>query len=161
MKPRHATYLLLLAGAAGLAGCGGTPSTADATANAARASEPEVVRRGALSLRVQALQTAALPEPVAAAYGVGRDRNRVLLLVALRQGEDAVASSPEATITVEVRDLLGRAKPMPLSTLASGELVDHIGTVRISPPETLHFQVRALPQGGEPLELTITRDFLP
>lgn len=153
--------LLTLACAGGLLGCGGgSVSTAgQAASNAAGATE--VVREGDLSLRVQAVQTDLLPEPVASAYGVRRSRGEVLVLVALRQGADAVATSPAAQVDVEVRDLLGRSRQLQLQTMAAGELIDHVGTLRITPPETLAITVKAQPQAGPPLQLTITRDFLP
>lgn len=157
---RHtlAGSLCIVLGAAVLAGCGGGTSSASSDM---RPAEPDVVRQGDFSLRMQAMQTDRLPEAVAAAHGVTRSRRDVLVLIALRQGEDAVATSPPGEVTIEVRDLMGRNRPVALAPMVSGELIDHVGTLRITPPETLRFEVRAMPEGSEPLDMRITRDFLP
>lgn len=144
-----------------VAACGGDAALSSGSGSDTGAAGEEVTRAGDLSLRVQAIQTDRLPEPVAAAYGVRRSRNDVLVLVALRQGADAVATSPAAEVKVTVSDLLGRSRAIAMRQIVSGDLVDHVGTLRATPPETLRIQVQARPANGEPLSLAITRDFLP
>ena len=145
--------------AALLAACGGAGMPAAGAGQGDGGSE--TLRRDDLALRVQAMQTGHLPEAVARAYGVQRSRRDVLLLVALREGEDAVAISPRAEVSASSRDLLGRSRTIELRELQSGDLTDHVGSLRITPPETLSFEVRVQPEHGEPLHLQFTRDFLP
>lgn len=165
----HALRVSALVALCSLAGCGGAgPSAAASAQTQARSQEPEVLRVGQYSLRAQAMQSEALPEAAARAYNVPRSRRDVVLIITLRQGDDAVATSPaDAAISVSAQDLLGRRREVALTPLHTSDLTDHIGTLRVNPPETLQFEVTArLPNRSEddtsaPMQLRFARDFLP
>ena len=156
---RPVITLLVLA----LAACGGssvpTPAT-PAPAGAAAASEA-VTRTGDVSIHASVVQTSALAPSVASSYGITRDDHRVLLLVAVRQGPQAQATSLPAQVVAWVTDLRGRRQDIAMRELRSGDLLDYIGTVEIDLPETLRFELTITRVGGATSTMQFTREFYP
>jgi hypothetical protein len=142
-----------------LAGCGGGPS-APTPARPAATSEA-VSRVGDVTVRANVVQTSALGEQVARGYGIERDAGTILLLVTVRQGDDADAVALPAKVTARATDLRGRRHDIAMRELRSGEFVDYIGTVRTDLPETLRFDVTVERPGDARSELQVTRDFQP
>ena len=50
---------------------------------------------------------------------------------------------------------------MPMRELRSGDLVDYVGTVEVSLPDTLHFDLRIVLPDGTATSLQFNREFFP
>ncbi len=153
MRPL-ATALLCLA----LAACGG-----DAPKPAQRVDTPhEAVRRvGDVTIRTNAMPTATLNQTVARGYGIPRREGTLLLLVAVRQGPDGKDVALPATITATVSNLQGQRQDIAMRELRTGDLVDYVGTVDASPPDTLSFDIKIVREGAATETMTFSRDFVP
>lgn len=137
----------------------GAPPLATAPSVADQAES--VVRVGDVSIRASVVQTSALNPAVARQYGIQRDDNTVMLLVAVRQGADASAAALPAQVTATATDLRGRRRDIAMRELRSGELLDYVGSMETSLPDTLRFDVRVVREGGAVSTLQIVRDFFP
>ena len=145
---------------AAIAACTGEPGRA--RTGAARAVEPPAeLRAGDVVLRASAVQASALGAAIAARHGVDADPRTVLLVIGPRRVDGTGERDLPARVEAEVVDLLGRRRTLPLRTLAHGGFTDHVAELRVSPPETLRFVVRAEHRDGAPMRLAFTRDFLP
>lgn len=157
MRPAIAMFALVLAA------CGGSPAPTPATpvpAGAAAASEA-ITQSGDVSIHASVVQTSTLAPGVASTYGIPRDDNRVLLLVAVRQGPQAQATSLPAQVVASVTDLRGRRQDIAMRELRSGELLDYIGTVETDLPDTLRFELTITRVGGATSTMQFTREFYP
>lgn len=143
---------------------------ATAAASAASGNHGEVVARiGEVTIRASAVQTSNLPAAVAREYGIERGPGRVLLLVAVRQGDAATATAVPVRVSATSTDLRGGRQQIAMREIRVEDpgagpdqvLVDHIGTVETSLPETLRFDVVVVRAGGATSTLRITRDFHP
>lgn len=103
---------------------------------------------GPLRARYNLLPTLALGEAVAREYGVTRAADSALLVVALRRPTgDGDETTAEGEVTAEVVDLAGRRQVVALRQVATGAYVDHVGTVRIGPHDTLRVEVGVVADG--------------
>jgi hypothetical protein len=133
------------------------------------APEPAELVEGDLRIRASAVPTMQLPESVARGYGIERGENRALLLVGLRRGSDGDEASLSGAVDARVTDLQGRTQTIAMRELHSGDpsagpgqdLVDYIGIIVVTPPETLRFALRVTPTGEPPRELDFVREFYP
>ena len=141
------------------------------------APEPAELVEGDLRIRASAVSTMQLPESVARGYGIERGKNRILLLVGMRRGSDGDETSLTGAVEARVTDLQGRTQAIAMRELrssvpstASGQapstgtrqaLVDYIGTIVVTPPETLRFHLQATPQGEPPRTIDFVREFHP
>lgn len=151
-----------------LAGCGnGTPP---APVTAVPAAQQEAVSRiGDITIRATALQTSTLAAEVASRYGIARDDRTVMLLVAVRQGADAQETAVPATITATVTHLGGQRQQIVFrelrsdgpSTAPGQALLDYVGTVETSLPDTLRFEVNIIREGGASSTMQFSREFYP
>ena len=163
MQPRHLIlFVLLLA----LAACSNpAPPTVSASTPASTSSDgaqaDAVTRIGDVSIRASVIQTSMLNEPVAREYGITRDPKTVLLLVAVRQGPDATATALPASITATATDLRGGKQDIAMRELKSGDLVDYIGTVGTTLPDTLRFDITVVRAGGATSTMQLQREFFP
>lgn len=150
-----------------LAACGGKAPTPAAPAPAAQ--QEAVSRVGDVTIRATALQTSTLAAEVASRYGIARDDRTVMLLVGVRQGTGAEEKALPATITATVTNLSGQRQPVVLRELRSGDpsmgsgqaLLDYIGTVETSLPDTLRFDVTIVREGGASSTMQFSREFYP
>lgn len=158
LRPR----LLLPAGllALLLVGCTPNPPAGGAIAPSAVPQET-TVQTGDITIRANAMQTSSLGAAVASQYGIPRDDNRVMLLVGLRRGAVAEEVSIAAQINVAVTDLRGQRQAMPMRELRSGELVDYVGTVEVSLPDTLRFDLSIVLPDGRTSTMQFNREFHP
>ena len=163
MQPRHLIlFVLLLA----LAACSNpAPPTVSASTPASTSSDgaqaDAVTRIGDVSIRASVIQTSMLNEPVAREYGITRDPKTVLLLVAVRQGPDATATALPASITATATDLRGGKQEIAMRELKSGDLVDYVGTVGTTLPDTLRFDITVVRAGGATSTMQLQREFFP
>lgn len=142
----------------GLAGCSkGPPPPA-----APMAAQQEAVSRiGDVTVRASVVPTQSLSEEVARTYGLPRRPGTLMLLVGVRQGPEAQETSLPATVTAVATDLGGRRQPIALRELRSGELLDYVGTLEVTPPDTLRFDVTVVREGGARSDMQFTREFHP
>jgi hypothetical protein len=163
MQPCYpALFVLLLA----LAACSNpAPPKAGASTSASASSEgaqaDAVTRIGDVSIRASVIQTSMLNEPVAREYGITRDPKTVMLLVAVRQGPDATATALPASITATATDLRGGKQEIAMRELKSGDLIDYIGTVGTTLPDTLRFDITVVRAGGATSTMQLQREFYP
>jgi hypothetical protein len=150
-----------LAFAFALAGCGNhaSSSTATAAATAGTVANGATATSNGITLRASVVETADLQESVARGYGIAREPNQALLLLAVRnaQGDNATPVSLQATVS----DLKGGTRPLPLREIRAGDFVDRIGLVPVSAPDTLTFEVRAQLAPGSSSTVRLSRDFYP
>ena len=141
-----------------LAACEG-PSPPEGHASATM--EEAVASAGDVSIRASVVPTASLNAAVAGQYGIAPDRRSVMLLVGLREGEGMRATALPARITASATDLRGARTAIDMREIRSGGFIDYVGTVRITAPETLRFELAIEHAAGAPSSLTFSRDFYP
>lgn len=153
--------LALLASTLLLMACGPQQPTTALPAQPTQAT----ARVGDVTIRASLVPTESLGPEVAARHGIAREPDVVLLLVGVRRGEGTAETSLPATVRASVTDLRGRTRPLVLRELSSdagtGEaLLDYAGTVEVSPPDTLRFEI-AVDWGGQGRSTTmqLQRDF--
>lgn len=157
---RRLTVLLLAATVPGatllLSACGD-----DAPKPARQIDTPQeaITRIGDVTIRANVLRTANLNEGVARGYGIPRSEDTLLLLVAVRKGPDGQDIALPATIQASVVDLRGQRRDIAMRELRAGELVDYIGIVDVSPPDTLSFDLKIVREGGATSLMQFSRDF--
>lgn len=157
---------LLLAGLFSALGCSRpAPATASATATADRAQASQrqqaTSRIGDVTIHASAVQTSTLDPAVARRYGIERADDTVMLLVAMRQGPQAQASSLPAQVSATVTDLRGHRQPIVMRELRSGDLLDYVGTVEVALPDSLRFDVTIVREGGARSTMQFSREFYP
>jgi hypothetical protein len=156
----HLPALALLA--LSLAACRGehasTPPVTAASSNA-RSAQAESSIDG-VTMHVSEVQTSQLPESVAREYGLDRSPRTVLLLVNLH----GIGKGPAPVISATATDLLQHTTPVSLRAAHVPQpdpgIVDYIGTVDITLPDTLRFTVVAR-HGGATSTVQVSRDFYP
>lgn len=163
MQTRHSLLSVLLLA---LVACSNpAPPKAGASTAASASSDSQqadaVTRIGDVSIRASVIQTSMLNEPVAREYGITRDPKTVMLLVAVRQGPDATATALPASITATATDLRGGRQDIAMRELKSGDLVDYIGTVGTTLPDTLRFDITVVRAGGATSTMQLQREFYP
>jgi hypothetical protein len=157
------TASLLLA----LAGCGGGQPAPPVSATTA--SQEAISRIGDVTIRATALPTATLAPEVASQYGIARDERSVMLVIGVRQGPEGQEVALPATITATATNLGGQRQPIALRELRSGDpstgsgqvLLDYVGTVETSLPDTLRFDVTIVREGGATSTMQFSREFYP
>jgi len=142
-----------------LAACSGPAPHAPSQNQAQEA----VATSGDVTVRASTLQTLSLSPEVARRYGIARSENTVMLLVMTRQG--ASEAAVPADVQAKATDLRGQSRTLALRELrtqAGNEtLIDYVGTLEISLPETLSFDINVTPRAGSTMSLQFTRDFVP
>jgi hypothetical protein len=142
-----------------LTACGGGAPVPAATV--ASVQQETVSRIGDITIRATALQTSTLAPEVASQYGITRDDRTVMLLVGVRQGSDAQETALPAKITATVTNLSGQRQSVMLRELRSGDLLDYVGTVETSLPDTLRFDINIVREGGASSTMQFSREFYP
>ena len=157
MQPRYASAFVL---ACMLAACNGPTTPPDAAV-----VQEATATQGDFTVRATTLQTSALSPAMAREYGLERSENTVMLLVMTRRLDNGQERAAAAQVKARVRDLRGRTHTLALRELrmqAGGEtLVDHVGVLDVSLPETLSFDIEVVPRGGNVITMQFTRDFVP
>jgi len=114
---------------------------------------------GDTSFTAVAIQTSQISETVAAEYGIERRDNLVMLRVSPRQGEPGSIDTAQAAVQVTVTDLRGQTSALELDRKIVAGLVDHVGTMEITLPSTLRFEVTATTPQGETRTMDFSREF--
>jgi hypothetical protein len=144
-----------------LAGCTAEPSVPAAEATQA----PAIASVGDVTVRATTLPTAKLSDAMAREYGVPREPGTVLLVVGMRRGPELQETSLAGRVTVQATDLLGARQRPALREVRSGGgaegFVDYVGTISVSMPDTVRYEIVATPAGGAPITLRFNRDYFP
>ena len=154
MRPAWATAAAFFL----LAACG-SPSPPEGHASATM--EEAVARAGDVTIRASVVPTASLNPAVARQYGIEPDGGSVLLLVGVRRGPDMQQASLPARVTATATDLRGMRTAITMREIRSGDFIDYAGTVRLTPPETLRFDLEVELAAGAPSSLSFSRDVYP
>jgi len=145
-----------------LAACSANNAPATAASVAASASaEDAVARVGDVTMHASVMQTSSLDAGVAKDYGITRSDNTVLLLIAVRKGADAQDTALPATIAATATDLSGRKHVLAMRELRTGSLLDYVGTVDVTLPDTLRFDVEIVRENGDRSNMRFNREFFP
>jgi len=158
MQPHHPMLAALVA-ALLLAACGAEPPVS--TADQASAPQEAIVRAGDTTIRASVVQTSTLGAGVASQYGIRRAPGTVMLLVAVRTGDDGDESAVPARVTATATDLRGQRQDIAMRELRVGDLLDYVGTVETTLPDTLRFDVTIVREGGATSSMQFTREFFP
>ena len=158
MRPSN-RMLAVLAASLLLAACGAEPPAR--TAENSPVPQEAVARVGDVTMRANVMQTSALGPSVASQYGISRDDNTLMLLVTVRKGVDAGEVALPAQITATATDLRGQRQTMVMRELRAGELLDYVGTVQATLPDTLRFDVKIVREGGATSSMQFSREFYP
>lgn len=155
--------VLALTLAGSMAACDGDPSSrADLAAHAEAARQPAELRVGDVTIRASLVPTASLNPTIAQRYGVEPEHDTQLLLVGVRQGLAHEETSLPAQITARARDLRGVWQDVPTHEVRSEGFIDYAGIARVSPPDTLAFEITVRHAGADaPALLRFSRDILP
>lgn len=97
---------------------------------------------GTLRVHYNVLPTLAMNQSVASSYGVARNADQALLVVALRQLQDGDEAPADGSIMATASDLSGRQQQIALRPIQTGAYTDYVGAVRISDHDTLRFKLQ-------------------
>lgn len=136
-------------------------ASSNAAASSGNAQTQAITRVGDVSIRASVIQTSMLAESVAHQYGIARDPKTVLLMVGVRQGPDASATALPATITATATDLRGGGQAVAMHEVKTGDLVDYVGTITTTLPDTLRFDIRVVRANGATSTMQLSKDFYP
>ena len=142
-----------------LSACGGSPPPAPAAVAADSGEATATI--GDVTIRASTLQTSSLNEAIARRYGIARDDRTVMLLVAVRKGQGTAETSVPARVTASATGLTGGRRDIPMREQRTGELLDYVGTVDTTLPETLRFEVDVVREDGARSTLRFNREFFP
>lgn len=129
---------------------------APAVPGSAQQVEAEV---GAASFIAVAIQTSQIPATVAAEHGIERRDDLVMVRVSPRQGEPGSIGTAPAAVRVAVTDLRGQTSVLELDRKVIAGLVDHVGTMQVTLPATLRFEVIVTTPEGETRTMKFSREF--
>lgn len=146
------------------AGCGRESSTPPPPQG--HAMEEATVRAGDVTVRASVVPTTRLGEAVARQYGIEREPGRVLVLVGVRKGPENDEVALPAQVRMQASDLRGVAERQVLrevrdETGPQPALIDYVGTVKVTPPDTLRFDIQVELDGQAPIRLLFNRDVFP
>ena len=114
---------------------------------------------GRLRAHYNLLPTLALGEAVAREYGVEREADSALLIVALRHpATEGGKTTADGEVTAEAIDLAGRRQTVAVRRVSTGDYVDHVGTVRVGAHDTVRVHV-VVDADGQRHEFDFQRNF--
>jgi hypothetical protein len=145
--------------AALFAGCTQAP---EATTVAAQPADATFQDFGDYEVHFNALRSDALTQEVAAAYGIQRSTNRVMLTVTVlhKQADRAPRKPVDAEVQVDAYNLNGQLKNMEVRRISEGDAIYYIGDGGISGAEILVFDIAVKPDGvAAPMKVKFKREF--
>ena len=112
---------------------------------------------GDVTIHANAISTMQLLPAMAKQYGITRDAKHGLLNVSIEQAGHTVSAS----VTAQVGDLTGHARPLALRETAENGDVDYLGEFAIDGSGTYVFTVTAtLPGQSQPMTARFTQDLV-
>lgn len=138
-------HLLLSAALLSLCACSAQETPRPATPVAPQASHADL---GALRVHYNLLPTLSMNPTVASSYGVQRQADRALLVVALRQLADGQELPATGSVQATVTDLSGKRQQVTLREVRTGEYTDLIGVVDAHPHDQLQVELQVSTAAG-------------
>ncbi|MFP7722801.1 DUF4426 domain-containing protein [Lysobacter sp. A3-1-A15] len=114
---------------------------------------------GEASVTAVAIQTSQMPAEVAAEHGIEQRDDLVMLRVSPRQGEMGSLSTAPMQVRATMTGLRGTPRDIVLEERRVAGLVDHVGTVEVTLPDTLRFDVTVVSPQGQSGTLEFSREF--
>ena len=111
---------------------------------------------GDVTIHANALSTLQLLPAMAKQYGISRDAKHGLLNVSIEQAGRTVSAS----VTAQVGDLTGHARPFALRETAENGDIDYLGEFAIDGSGTYVFTVTATIPGKPPMTARFTQDLV-
>jgi hypothetical protein len=112
---------------------------------------------GDVTIHANALSTLQLLPAMAKQYGIARDAGHGLLNVSIEQAGHTISAS----VTAQVGDLTGHARPLALRETAENGDSDYLGEFAIDGPGTYVFTVVAtVPGKSQPFTAKFTQDLV-
>lgn len=156
-RPRQITAALLAAVLIGACGREAPPSPVPAR----DFDDPGFVSGGGYEMRYATLQASSLQEEVAAAYGIPRRSDRLVVNISVlerRAGGLPVAS--EAEVAGRWRGLVGEPQALAFRTVTAGGSVSYVAEAPLRNREPIVLELAATPVGSAtPLSARLTRRF--
>ncbi len=144
--PRLITTLLSVT-LLGLAGCSGQETPRPAMPVVAQPTHADL--GGGLRVHFNLLPTLAMNDAVARSYGVGRERNQALLVVALRRLGDGEEHPTAGRVEASAVDLSGKRQQIALREVRTGAYTDLIGLVQAHPHDQLRIDLQVDAEAGK------------
>lgn len=157
MPMRLALPLLLLAML--LAACG--PGSDMGSAQPLVDATPEELVAHGMLVQASVAHTGALPEAIAARYGVQRERHGFMLVVRVASPDPGAQAPTAAKVTASMRDLRGVQQTIALANVDAGTAMEYVGTFQIQPPDTLTLEVEVTTAEGLVAPLRFSREVMP
>jgi hypothetical protein len=141
-----------------LAGCGGSTEPV-ATPEVPGSAQQVEARIGNVTANVVAMQTSNIPEEVARRNGLERRGDLVMLMVSPRQGASGTSVSAPVQVQATATDLRGQVTTLEMREIEVDGLIDHVGTVQTTLPDTLRFDVMIATPEGARQSVQLVREF--
>ncbi len=132
-------HLLLSAALLSLCACSAQETPRPATPVEAQASHADL---GALRVHYNLLPTLSMNPTVAGNYGVQREADRALLVVALRQLDNGQELPAKGSVLATATDLSGKRQQVALREVRTGEYTDLIGVLDAHPHDQLQVELK-------------------
>lgn len=118
-----------------------------------------MVESGDIIVHYNALGTTQLTAEVARQYAITRSANRGLLNVSVQRREGEATPAIPASIEAAATNLNGQRRSIPVRAIREGDALYYIGEFSVSDRETLDFELRVTPEGGEPIGIRFQQQF--
>lgn len=115
-------------------------------------------RFGDVIIRYNALPTLSLPQATAKEYGLPRDADTAMLIVAARKQIGGEETPLTTTVTGTATDLSGKRQELRFHQVVVGDYLDQMGKVATSPNDRLRFDLQ-VSVGGKTHRLQFERGF--
>lgn len=142
-----------------LVACGDDERAVPAAANVPGSVDQIERRIGDTTVNVYATQGASLAPEVAAAHGIPRDDDVVLLMISPRRGDMGNITAVPLTVEASMMELQGTPTPIQLKEVVTNGLLDYVGVAEITVPDTVRFVVNLRTPTGETETLSFDREF--
>lgn len=111
---------------------------------------------GDVTIHANAISTMQLMPAMAKQYGIARDAKHGLLNISIEQAGHTISAS----VTAQVGDLTGHAKPLAVRETAENGDIDYLGEFAIDGSGTYVFTVTATVPGKPPMTTKFTQDLV-
>ncbi|TCV88187.1 DUF4426 domain-containing protein [Sulfurirhabdus autotrophica] len=103
---------------------------------------------GDIEVHYNAISTDDLTPDVAKSYKLDRSKNRGLLTIAvLKKNKLGVGQPIKAEITASATNMSAQLSSLTLREVQEGNAIYYLGDFRVSPPDTMTFAIKVIPQG--------------
>ncbi len=113
---------------------------------------------GDLRVHYNALPTLSLNDAVAREYGVDKDAESAMVVIALRRIANGEEVGAGGEVSAEAYDLQGKRQHIEFSAVKTGDYTDHIGRFAINARDSYRFEVK-VESGGRTEVVKFQRNF--